>query len=199
MGVQIREEGDLMDGYFSSEELSTMKFGSLGKNVLIARNTVLVGTDHMYLKNNIRIDSFSVLIASNGSLEIGDYVHISSGSYLACSGGVILEDFVGISAQVKIFSASDDFTGIALVGPCVPDRYRKIKRERIILKKHVLIGAGTTILPGVTIGSSAAVGAMSLVTQSLKPFNIYAGIPAKFVKSRSKNHIELEKNLKSLT
>jgi galactoside O-acetyltransferase len=184
-----------MDGYFSSEELSTMNFGSVGNNVYIAHNTVLVGTKQIFLKSNIRIDSFSVLIASNGYLNIGNYVHISSGSYLACSGGVVLEDFVGISAQVKIFSASDDFTGIALTGPCVPEQYRKIKKEQIVLEKHVLIGAGTTILPGVTIGASAAVGAMSLVTKSLKPFNIYAGIPARFVKSRSQNHIELEKNL----
>jgi len=187
-----------MDGYFSSEELSTMKFGSLGKNVLIARNTVLVGTEQMFFKNNIRVDSFSVLIASNGSLIIGDYVHISSGAYLACSGGVVLEDFAGISAHVKIFSASDDFSGIALVGPCEPEQYRKIKKERVVLEKHALIGAGTTILPGVTIGASAAVGAMSLVTKSLKPFNIYAGVPARLVRSRSQNHTELEKSLRSL-
>lgn len=197
MGVQIKKEENLMDGYFSSEELSTMTFGSLGKNVLIARNTVLVGTHQMFLKNNIRIDSFSVLIASNGSLNIGNYVHISSGAYLACSGGVVLEDFAGLSAQVKIFSASDDFTGDALVGPCVPMQYRKIKKEQVVLEKHVLIGAGTTILPGVIIGASAAVGAMSLVTRSLEPFNIYAGVPARFVKSRSQNHIELEKDLRS--
>ena len=188
-----------MDGYFSSDELNGMNFGSVGRNVLIARNAVLVGTDHMFLKSNIRIDSFSILIASNGSLNIGNYVHISAGSYLACSGGVVLQDFVNISAHVKIFSASDDFSGTALVGPCVPELYRKIEIGEVCLEKHALIGAGTTIFPGVTIGTSAAVGAMSLVTQSLEPFNLYAGIPARLVSSRSRNHIELEKNLKSLT
>jgi galactoside O-acetyltransferase len=187
-----------MDDYFSSEELAAMNFGSLGHNVLIARNSVLVGTAQMFLKNNIRVDSFSVLVASNGSLIIGNYVHISAGAYLACSGGVILEDFVGLSAHVKIFSASDDFLGTALVGPCVPMQYRKVKKEQVVLEKHVLIGAGTTILPGVTVGASAAVGAMSLVTKSLKPYNVYAGVPARLIKSRSKKHIELEKNFEGL-
>jgi galactoside O-acetyltransferase len=48
------------------------------------------------------------------------------------------------------------------------------------------------ILPGVTIGEGASVGALTLVNRSLDPFTIYAGIPARRLRDRSKAFLELE-------
>lgn len=60
------------------------------------------------------------------------------------------------------------------------------------MEKHVIIGAGSVILPGVVLQEGVAVGAMSLVNKDCDEFTIYAGAPAKPIKKRSKNLLELE-------
>lgn len=51
--------------------------------------------------------------------------------------------------------------------------------ERLLLMIMLYIGQGCTILRGVTIGENTIVGACSLVTKSLEPNSVYAGVPAK--------------------
>jgi galactoside O-acetyltransferase len=179
-------------GYLSESELKKLSPKSLGKNVNIAEDAVLVGIENMSFGNDIRIDSNSVIVASNGFLNVGSNVHISVGCYLACSSGITLEDYVGLSAHVKVFTASDDFSGEALHNPTVPEAYKNIKRGSVIIGRHSIIGAGSTILPGVSIGPSTAVGAMSLVNKSIDSFGIYFGVPVKRHGERSKQHLLLE-------
>jgi len=80
-----------------------------------------------------------------------------------------------------------------LTNPMVPDKYRGVREERVVLDKHVLVGTGSTILPGVFISEGASVGAMSLVNKSLEPWGIYVGIPCKKIKDREKTILHLEK------
>ena len=75
----------------------------------------------------------------------------------------------------------------------LPNKFRKTIIGKVILKKHAIIGTGTTILPGVIIGEGVGVGAMSLVAKSLDDWKIYAGIPCKEIKERSKQLLDLEK------
>lgn len=60
--------------------------------------------------------------------------------------------------------------------------YKGLQRfGRIDILDNVFIGANTTILPGVTIGPNAVVGAGSVVTRDVPPDSVYAGVPAKFI------------------
>ncbi|MDE6144954.1 MAG: sugar O-acetyltransferase, partial [Muribaculaceae bacterium] len=54
--------------------------------------------------------------------------------------------------------------------------------------KNAWIGAGATILPGVTIGDNAIIGAASVVTKNVPADTIVAGNPAKFIKHISPRH-----------
>ncbi len=54
--------------------------------------------------------------------------------------------------------------------------------KRVHLKKNCWIGAGSTILPGVTIGENAVVGAASVVTKDVPNNAIVAGNPAKVLR-----------------
>lgn len=67
--------------------------------------------------------------------------------------------------------------------------------EPVLLKKHVLIGTGSTVLPGVTIGEGTSIGAMTLVNKSLDSWGIYIGIPAKKIKDRSQKLLKLEEKI----
>ena len=53
------------------------------------------------------------------------------------------------------------------------------------------MGAGCILFPDITIHEGAVVGAMSLVKQSIPEWSVFAGIPAKFIKKRSKRLLEL--------
>lgn len=179
-------------GYFKSEELTQFGFKSVGDNVSIAKNCTIIGLENISIGNNVRIDGGATLACHSGGLNIGNYIHIGANSFLACGAGVILRDFSGLSQGVKIYSVSDDYSGDSLTNPSVPKEYLKTISAPVVLEKHVIIGAGSVILPGANIGEGSAVGALSLVTQPLDEWGVYAGIPAKRMKDRSKDLLNQE-------
>ncbi len=79
-----------------------------------------------------------------------------------------------------------------MTNPTVPDQYKLETKKPILLKRHVIIGAGSMVFPGVTIEEGCSVGAMSVVTKSTEPWKIYSGIPAKPIKDRKKDLLEFE-------
>jgi galactoside O-acetyltransferase len=182
-------------GYYTEHDLRDVGFASLGSNVRIARNTTIIGPEHVSLGSDVRIDGGTVIAAASGTLSIGNFVHIAGSCHLICGGGVALEDFAGISHGVRIFSASDDYSGASLTNPLVPKKYLNVRVAPVTLRRHVIVGAGTVILPGVDIGLGSAVGALSLVSKSLEEWGVYSGIPARRIKDRSRRLLELEAEL----
>ena len=104
-----------------------------------------------------------------------------------------MHDFAGLSPRSTIFSASDDFSGNFLVGPMVKLDYRNIIGGKVVIQKYSQIGTNSIIMPNLTIGEGAATGAFSFVNQSIKPWCIYAGIPATFIKKRQKGLLQFHK------
>jgi galactoside O-acetyltransferase len=143
---------------------------------------------------NVRVDDFCIL---TGNIVIGDNVHIACHSFFSGGDGIIIEDFAQFGPRTSLLTASDDYSGRSMVGPCIPDMYKPfLKRGKIIIKKHVLLGINTTVMPGVTIGEGCSVGAYSFVKESLLPWGMYVGIPAKFIKRRSMDILNLEEKFK---
>ena len=108
-------------------------------------------------------------------------------------GRIELQDFCNLSSRVSIYSSSDDYSGESMTNPTVPEAFTHVDHRPVVLERHVIIGSGSVILPGVTIGAGTAVGALCLVAKDLEPFGIYAGSPLKRVKARSQHLLELEK------
>jgi galactoside O-acetyltransferase len=173
------------------KELKDLGFKNIGENVLLSRKASIYGSENIELGSNVRIDDFCIL---SGKIRIGNYVHVAAYSSL-CGGkkGIILEDFVNLSRKVEIFAVSDDFSGVSMTNPMVPDNYKHLVEARVILKKHVLVGTGSVILPGVILEEGSVVGALSLVKNSTSGWSINAGVPAKKIKDRKKDLLKLEK------
>lgn len=182
-------------GYFDSTALKTFGFKSVGENVKIAKNVTIIGLKNISFGNNIRIDGNVVITANSGWLNLGNYIHIGGGCHLTCAGGITMHDFSGISQGVRIYSGSDDYSGKSLTNSTIPHKYLNLKIKPVSLGKHVLVGSGCVILPGVNIGTGSSIGALSLVTKSLDEWGIYFGSPAKKIKSRSKDLLKLEEEL----
>lgn len=179
-----------MTSFYTRNELNNLGLNKLGNNVLISRKCSIYGADCISIGDNVRIDDFCIL---SGQITIGNQVHIAASVLLfAGKSGIILEDFTGISSRSVVYAESDDYSGISLTNPTVPDEYRTIIGNPVVLKKHVLVGTGCTILPGVTIGEGSSVGSMSLVNKSLDSWGIFIGIPCKKIKDREKKLLVLE-------
>lgn len=174
-------------------------FASLGNNVLISDCAKIYGAERIKIGNNVRIDDFCVISAGNGGIEIGNFIHIAVYSSIIGNGKILISDFAGLSSRVSIYSSSDDYSGLSMTNPMIPKEFKNLNNADVVVGKHVIIGSGSVILPGVVIGDGSAVGALSLVTKRCDEFCIYAGYPAKKIKERSRDLLQLEEQfLKSI-
>lgn len=183
-------------GYYSEADLAPLGFRSIGRNVQIARNCTIIGLENISFGDNVRIDGYcTITAAGHGSLDMGSYVHIAAYCLLSAADGITMRDFSGLSQGVRIYSRTDDYSGAVLTNPTVPTKYTGIARGAVVLAKHVIIGSGSVILPGVVAGEGAAVGALSLVTRNLDPWTLYAGSPARRLRERKRDLLALEADL----
>ncbi len=183
----------VLTSYYSNNELRKLGLREYGKNVKISRKTSIYNSQGISVGDNVRIDDFCIL---SGNITLGSYIHIAAYCGLFGGNGIIMEDFSGISSRVLIYTASDDYLGNALTGPTIPDEFRKLDSGKVILEKHVIVGAGTVILPKTRIGTGSAIGALSLVKGNVPPWGVYSGIPIKFRIARKSSIIEkYEKDL----
>lgn len=176
--------------YFAESELAAMHFKKLGVDVQVSRTSRLYIPEYISLGDHSIVDDFCIL---SGNIDLGRNVHLAHGCRLIGGReGVKMDDFSGLAFGVTVFSQSDDYGGDALTNPTVPMQYRKILRARVELGRHVIVGAGSVIFPGVIMGEGSSVGSCSMVTKSTDPWTVYFGVPAKRIKSRKRDMLELE-------
>lgn len=176
--------------FYSAEELATLGLKSYESNVKISRYCRIYNPGSISIGNNVRIDDFCILSASHLPFSIGNYVHISAGTYIYGGAGIVIGSYSNISGGVKIYTMNDDYSGNSLVGPTVPEEHRHVDKRSVVIGEYSVIGCNSVILPGVFIGKGVAVGSNSLVKTSLEPWKIYAGTPVKYIKERSTNILD---------
>lgn len=114
--------------------------------------------------------------AAFNNMKLGNNVFINSNCLAMARGGIIIEDDVMLAANVQLLSNNHD-------------EYERqvLLCEEIVIKKGAWIGAGATILPGVTVGKYAIVGAGAIVTKDVPDYAVVVGIPAKVIKILDKD------------
>lgn len=176
--------------YLTADKLAELGFKRLGRNVQVSDKASIYNAEQIEIGDNSRIDDFCVI---SGKVRIGRNVHIAPFCLLAGGElGIDLEDFSGLAYQVQIFSQSDDYSGRTLTNPTVPGMYKSETKRAVSLGRHVIVGAGSMVFPGVVIAEGCSVGAMTLVNKSTQPWGIYVGNPARRVKERKKDLLVLE-------
>ena len=178
-------------GVYSEQELSELGFASVGCNVRVSRLASFYGVSRITLGDHVRIDDFCVLSAGVGGIVIGRNVHIAVYSSLIGAQLIQIDDFANISSRVSIYSSSDDYSGQTMTNPTIDEQYKNVHHGKVHIAEHVIVGCGSVILPAVTIGQGAAVGALSLINKSIEPWHIVAGQPAQFIKMRKQDLLGL--------
>jgi len=183
-----------MDGYYTIEELKSKGITVYGKNVLVSKFANIYKPSNLILHDNIRIDDFTV-ISCKGKVEIFNYVHIGSHCVITCATNIIFNNYSGISSGAKLYGGCDDFSGDFMTNPMVPGEYLNVHTGDIILEEHALIGSCSIILPNVIVGHGTAVAAMSLIKKTTEPWMIYGGVPAKKIKPRNQQCLQMQIDL----
>ncbi|MFZ1829926.1 MAG: acyltransferase [Candidatus Competibacteraceae bacterium] len=179
--------------FHSPDALREMGFLAVGEEVKVSTKASIYGASRISLGAHSRIDDFCVLSAGEGGIQIGRNVRIAVMCSLIGKGRIELQDFCNLSSRVSIYSSSDDYSGESMTNPTVPEAFTHVDHRPVVLERHVIVGSGSVILPGVTIGEGSAVGALCLVAKDLEAFGMYAGSPLKRIKARSQGLLELEK------
>ncbi len=106
--------------------------------------------------------------------RIGKDVFINHGCSFLDLGGITIEDNVLIGPQVKLVTENH---------PLDPAQRQGLIGKPILIKKNAWIGAGATILPGVTLGENSVVAAGAVVSKDVPANTVVGGIPAKILKT----------------
>jgi len=175
---------------WNQDQLDGFGFKRLGSNVWLSQQASIYGAA------NIEIGDFSVLSAGAGGIAIGCNVHIAVHSTLMGAARIELHDFSGLSSRVSTYSSTDDYSGEVLTNPTVDAQFTGVRSEPVTLGRHVIVGTGSVILPGVTMHEGSAAGAMSLIRRDCDAFGIYAGIPARRIAARSRRLLGLEEEFR---
>jgi len=136
--------------------------------------TKIIGLENIEFGKHIIIDDF-VLIYAKEKIRIGNYVHIASFTSISGGGEFVMEALSAISSGCRIVTGTDDFKSFGFGNSTISNEFRNIQMGKIHLGKFAIIGGNSVILPNVTIGEGATVGAGSVVTKDLEPWGIYVG------------------------
>ena len=184
-----------MSNFLSKTEIEGIGFESYGENLLISRDAKFYNPSTIALESNIRIDDFCILSAEKGGIQIASYVHIACFTSLIGKAPIKVGRFSNLSSRVSIYSSSDDYSGETMTNPMVPEELKNVRSAEVVVDEHVIIGCNATVLPGVTLSQGVAVGAHSLINSDCEAFKIYAGIPAKAIKERKTDLLNLSRKL----
>lgn len=148
----------------------------LGKNVIIDVGVFINGPANVSIGDYCWIDANCILNAYLGEISIGRRVHIAPFSIIGARDPVTIEDYVGISANVKIYANSESpIDGKRMSGPMIPESMKAFTSAPVTLRIDSFVGANSVVLPGVEIGAGAVVGANAVISRSVEPWAIVVG------------------------
>lgn len=180
---------------FMGENLrSQLKF--CGKDVRLYPLCKMIRARNAELDNNCQIFD-NVFIDAGKSLKIGKYSTLTWNVIIEGGANTKIGDRVFIGPGSKLLTSTYKINGFYTVEH-LPEGCQETEYGDIVVKDDGYIGANCTVMPGITIGEGAVVGANSLVTKDLEPWGIYVGSPCKKIGEREKPTEERKQKLREI-
>jgi len=146
----------------------------------------VIGTGNVRLGQNVRLGKeLELETLDRGMIELGSNTRINRGCTLASHSGITIGDYSMLGEYVSVRDANH---GMELGQPM---RFQPHRTKPIHIGQDVWIGRGSCVLPGVTIGDGAVIGANSVVNRDVPPHTISAGAPCKVIKNRKSQFSKL--------
>ena len=171
-----------------SEKLLTKIKVLLNPGITIGENSIIKFSNEFKLTENAKLqigdnctlkeNSYFLLTKPNPFLKLGNYGGIGRGCYIAIKDYLEIGDYTRLGPNVTILDQDHTFKKDDLI------MNQQAKIEKVLIGKDAWIGANVTILKGISIGDGAIIGANAVVTRNIPPYEIWGGVPAKFLKNR---------------
>lgn len=156
------------------------KLARLGKNVVIEAGVLIFHPENIEIGDDVYIGHGTMLKAYyKNKLEIGSGAWIGQQCFFHSAGGIRIGSNVGIGPAVKILTSYHD--GKEKGKPIL---HTPLVFKPVAIEDDADIGIGAIILPGVTIGKGAQVGAGAVVNKDVEPYTVVGGVPARFIRRR---------------
>jgi len=162
-------------GRFVPEELA-----ACGRGCVFEQGVRIFHPDHVYLGAHVYVGHDTILEGYHaGDLRIGDGSWIGSQCFLHAAGDLTIGRHVGVGPGVRILTSVHEEAG-----RCVPILHAPLRFAAVVVEDDADLGVGSVILPGVTIGCGAQVGAGAVVTADVPAYAVVAGVPARVLRER---------------
>lgn len=165
------------------------EFKHIGNKIYFLKGVHIIGAKYIIIGNNTSFGKGCILTAWDNYLEqkfsphikigkncnFGDYNHITATNNIIIGDGTLTGRWVTITDNSH---GQTDYLSLQ----CPPIKRAIYSKGPVKIGNNVWIGDKATILPGVTIGDGAVIGANSLVTKDIPPYCVVGGNPAVILK-----------------
>ena len=166
----------------TTEDLHTARTRALG-TCEHYEPIVLVRPERINISPEARIDSF-VKIEGGLGVRIDRWVHISSFAHINVGGGsVVIEEGAAVASGAKLIGGSNQSDALSMSSKA-PSGDQHVERGHLVVSRYAFIGTNATVLPDVTVGEGAVVGAGAVVLRDVAPWTIVFGNPARMTGHR---------------
>jgi acetyltransferase-like isoleucine patch superfamily enzyme len=156
------------------------EFAEIGTHVIFEYGVLVFHPETIRLGSNIYVGHQTILKGYHSSrFEIGDNTWIGQQCFFHSAGGLRIGQRVGIGPGVRILTSSHKEEGRE-----VPVLFSELAFAPVTIEDDCDLGIGSIVLPGVTVGRGAIVGAGAVVARDVPPYAVVAGVPAKVLRMR---------------
>jgi len=170
--MQRRSHGT---GRFAPEDLA-----ACGDGCVFEEGVLVFHPDRVWIGAGVYVGHRAILKGYYaGDLRIADGVWIGQQAFLHAAGDLTIGRNVGIGPGVKIITSAHTDPGRD-----TPTLHAPVEFAAVSIEEDAHLGVGAIILPGITIGRGAQVGAGAVVTRDVPPYAVAAGNPARVLRER---------------
>jgi len=168
-------------------EFQLSDFYYLGQGVVFESHVLVFHPENIEINDNVYVGHYTILKGYYKNKMV-----ISAGSWIGqqcffhSAGGLSIGRNTGIGPGVKIITSFHSDSEIEK-----PILHSTIKFAPVIIEDNCDIGAGAVILPGVTIGHGALIGAGAVVSKNIPAYTIAVGVPARVIRMRGKSENDM--------
>lgn len=164
------------------------KIVSLYEQIKILRYEKLSGC----IINYVAQGNGGLIIAGElAKFKIDETSHLKSGTFIECSGGVMIGKYFHPGRGLTIFSTNHNYEHATMI----PYDEKSIDKA-VTICDFVWCGSNVTIVPGVTIGEGVVIGAGAVITKNVPAYAVIGGNPAEIIKYRDIEHFKYLKEQK---